>query len=362
MSKILIEGNKVIIEGHASDLETCNTLTNLCDELSTSEKFRTVKYESGYGEFESISESEEKKFAADFLHIYVYSNDGATLLVEDNRLATDCLVVVSDGIIFHPYYDSSDTTRSYTYSGSKKFMGISQTVGATSADFPVGSSQEMVDAFGPSGTYTLYIVEADPGYQVNIQSNDGTTILSQNATIDSVVVTATGAQLKCGDAVKDTYTYSGSKMFAGLSTSANATVPQYKSGDTIEITAETTFYIVENIIIPEHHSSLNELFTNIANVIRSKMGSTDPIVADSFPSAINEIETFKPEETFNVIPTDQVQTIVPSEGKVFSGGTIEAVPTETKIVTANGTVVTPTSGKFLSSVTVSIPEYDGSVS
>ena len=110
-----------------------------------------------------------------------------------------------------------------------------------------------------------------------------------------------------------------------------------------------------------NYNTLTDLFTAIADAIRSKMGSTDPIVADTFPSAINEIETFKPEETFNVIPTDQVQTIVPSEGKVFSGGTIEAVPTETKIVTANGTV-TPTSGKFLSSVTVSIPEYDGSVS
>ena len=59
MSKILIEGNKVIIDGHADDLETCNTLTNLCDELSTSDKFRTVKYESGYGEFESVVENEE---------------------------------------------------------------------------------------------------------------------------------------------------------------------------------------------------------------------------------------------------------------------------------------------------------------
>ena len=78
MSKILIEGNKVIIEGHSSDLETCNTLTNLCDELSTSDKFRTVKYESGYGEFESVSENEEKKFAGDVgtVNLYIKSNDG----------------------------------------------------------------------------------------------------------------------------------------------------------------------------------------------------------------------------------------------------------------------------------------------
>ena len=196
MSKILIEGNKVIIDGHANDLETCNTLTNLCDELSTSEKFRTVKYESGYGEFESVSDNEEKKF------------------------------------------DDPD---------------------------PIN------------------------GYQVNIQSNDGATILAQNNSIDFVVVTSNGVQLKRGYTVIVTYTYSGSKLFAGLATSANATVPKYKPGDTIAITAETTLYIVENIIIPDHHRSLTELFTNIAAVIREKTGSTEPIIADAFPTAIDAI-------------------------------------------------------------------------
>ena len=196
MSKILIEGNKVIIDGHANDLETCNTLTNLCDELSTSDKFRTVKYESGYGEFESVSECGEKKFE-----------------------------------------------------------------------------------------------DPDPinGYQVNIQSNDGATILAQNNSIDFVVVTSNGAQLKRGYTVIVTYTYSGSKLFAGLATSANATAPKYKPGDTIEITAETALYIVENIVIPDHHSSLTELFTNIAAVIRNKTGSTEPIIADAFPTAIDAI-------------------------------------------------------------------------
>lgn len=193
MSKILIEGNKVIIDGHASDLETCNTLTNLCDELSTSDKFRTVKYGSGYGEFESVIENEEKKFAV-----------------------------------------------------------------------------------------------ADPALtKVNIQSNDGTVTLANYSGIKSVAVTSTGAQLK-GSTFVETYTYSGSKLFAGLSTSVNAIVPKYKPGDTIKITDYTTLYIVENIIIPEHHSSLTELFTNIAAVIREKTGDTASIVADDFPSVIRE--------------------------------------------------------------------------
>ena len=205
MSKILIEGKKVIIDGHASDLETCNTLTNLCDELSKSDKFRTVKYESGYGEFESVSENEEKKF----------------------------LIEVPPELPPLP---------------------------------PIG----------------------DPGYQVNIQSNDGTTILAQNATIDSVVVTSVGAQLKCRNTINATYTYSGSKLFVGLATSANAIIPKYKPGDTIPITAETTLYIVENIILPDSYSTLTTFFSDIATVIREKTGDTSAIVANDFPAVIRE--------------------------------------------------------------------------
>lgn len=276
MSKILIEGNKVIIDGHANDLETCNTLTNLCDELSTSEKFRTVKYENGYGEFESVSENEEKKFAPQqWYDIIIYTNDGSTTL-ETAQVGIDAMCSVTESGF------SSDGIVKYTYNGSKTFRGFALKANSSVPDYGVGST------FVASGGMRLYIVEADPGYQVNIQSNDGATTLAQNATIDSVVVTATGAQLKCGDAVKATYTYSSSKLFAGLATSANATAPKYKPGDTIKITAETTLYIVENIIIPDHHSSLNELFTNIAAVIREKTGMTDSIAAAEFPSMIRE--------------------------------------------------------------------------
>ena len=284
MSKILIEGNKVIIDGHASDLETCNTLTNLCDELSISDKFRTVKYERGYGEFESISENKEKKFIEipDIplppppIPFNIYSNNGTTLYYSGDIQEMDLMEVTSTGM-------SINGSSVYTYSGNKVFLGFSDKVNSTSATFPVGYTGTGINI---SASNELYIVEANPGSQVNIQSNDGTATLTQNATINSVVVTSTGARLKYVDTVNATYTYDGSKLFAGLATSANATAPKYKPGDTIEITAATTFYIVENIIIPEHHSSLTELFTNIASVIREKTGDTASIVADEFPSVI----------------------------------------------------------------------------
>lgn len=39
------------------------------------------------------------------------------------------------------------------------------------------------------------------------------------------------------------------------------------------------------------HENLTTLFTDIADVIREKAGTTDPIVADAFPEAISMIET-----------------------------------------------------------------------
>ena len=39
------------------------------------------------------------------------------------------------------------------------------------------------------------------------------------------------------------------------------------------------------------HNNLNELFIAIADAIRSKTGSTDPIVADDFPDAISSISS-----------------------------------------------------------------------
>ena len=229
MSKILIEGNKVIIDGHANDLETCNTLTNLCDELRKSEKFRTVKYESGYGEFESISENKEKKFL------------------------------------------------------------------------------EVPEIPPPPQEF---------GYQVNIKSNDGTTILAQNDDIDYLLVTSVGAQLK-GINTDATYTYSGSKLFIGLATSANSFFAKYKPGDTIIIDETTTLYIVENIILPDSYSTLTALFSDIATVIREKTGDASAIVANDFPAMIREslhgdydsLETPIIDRTIKEITNSGIETI-----------------------------------------------------
>lgn len=61
-TKILIENNKIVFEGHAEDSETCRTLTAICDALSANENFSTVKYESGYAEFERVGGGDAMMF------------------------------------------------------------------------------------------------------------------------------------------------------------------------------------------------------------------------------------------------------------------------------------------------------------
>ena len=62
MTKIITSENKIIFDGHARTKEECETISLACEELSKSDKFRTVKYGSGYAEFEKVGKTDALKF------------------------------------------------------------------------------------------------------------------------------------------------------------------------------------------------------------------------------------------------------------------------------------------------------------
>ena len=63
MTKIKMLNDRIIFDGHADSRQECETITLMCDNLAKSKDFKTVRYESGYAEFEKVGKTEELKFA-----------------------------------------------------------------------------------------------------------------------------------------------------------------------------------------------------------------------------------------------------------------------------------------------------------
>ena len=81
-------------------------------------------------------------------YVKIYSNDGATLLFTSTNFysVTDDMTVTETGVTL--------TNEAYTYSGDKKFYGLSSSANATEATKAVGFSNAI-------GSFTYYIVEGE---------------------------------------------------------------------------------------------------------------------------------------------------------------------------------------------------------
>lgn len=64
MTKIKMLNDRIIFDGHADTKQECETITLMCDNLAKSKDFKTIRYESGYAEFEKVGKTEELKFRA----------------------------------------------------------------------------------------------------------------------------------------------------------------------------------------------------------------------------------------------------------------------------------------------------------
>ena len=62
MTKIKMLNDRIIFDGHADSRQECETITLMCDNLAKSNDFKTVRYESGYAEFEKVGKADELKF------------------------------------------------------------------------------------------------------------------------------------------------------------------------------------------------------------------------------------------------------------------------------------------------------------
>lgn len=61
-TKILINGDRLIFDGHADNRSDCEMITLLCNGLKENPNFKTIEYRSGYAEFEKVGHTEELKF------------------------------------------------------------------------------------------------------------------------------------------------------------------------------------------------------------------------------------------------------------------------------------------------------------
>lgn len=102
MTNIQYLKDRIIIDGHANTKQECETITLLCDNLAKSKDFKTVRYESGYAEFEKVGKTNDLKFAS--------ASDNLTWVINKTP----------DGSIETPFTDLNYTSNNETFHG----MGI----------------------------------------------------------------------------------------------------------------------------------------------------------------------------------------------------------------------------------------------
>lgn len=105
MTKIKILGDRIIFDGHADTQRECETVTLMCDNLAKSEDFKTIKYESGYAEFEKVGETENLMFPP--------AQGNLTINFDSN--ITQVVVVASQGTVTCSTSGSSYDNSTYKF-------------------------------------------------------------------------------------------------------------------------------------------------------------------------------------------------------------------------------------------------------
>ena len=209
MTKILLQSDRIIFDGHADTIQECETITLLCDSLANSQNFKTVRYESGYAEFKKsdvvkLADS-ELRFIPAMGHITMifdshisavnsrspmtlnWTSSGET----QDSAAIDGTTYTFDVILTSGYVIDtvvlSDTEESLgkltgttdtTFSILAGMGGITQTITITSKQATVSKSYDLSTSSKWSalsdGEHTVQIVAKGTGYRDSAKSTSVT--------------------------------------------------------------------------------------------------------------------------------------------------------------------------------------------
>lgn len=161
MTNIKILKDRIIFDGHADTRQECETITLMCDNIARSKDFKTVRYESGYAEFEKVGKTDELKFVRISATVYMVWDSGVVSVTgpDGHEFTTSGSSYESDML-----YDSSASDYNVTVSLKQGYI-IDTVVGSSEEASSVTVSDvtdnsfvlDMNDAFamGGSVTYTI---------------------------------------------------------------------------------------------------------------------------------------------------------------------------------------------------------------
>lgn len=245
MTKIKLLDDRIIFDGHADTQRECETITLLCDNLAKSVDFKTIKYESGYAEFEKIGSVKNVKdlmfppalgsltviFDNNITQVVIDAPNGTVTCTEsgssydnstysfDNTLALPFTVTLNNGHILDNVTVTDDSglgsvtiTSDNTFTGSYICGGGDTTITITTKQG--GASKQTIDVSTlsgwenlASGDHSITVKTKASGYADSASSNAVT--VSKAASGYSVTVTSTGYGVSIYDGTSSSGTLLG---------------------------------------------------------------------------------------------------------------------------------------------------------
>ena len=167
-TNIRVENNKIIFDGHASNIEQCNVITNICNALNSSNNFKTIKYENGYAEFEILNQASDLKFAA---------APSSLTFVFDSGVDNVDGITTSGSTIDTEFNDGESTTYKIVPKKLYSVVSVSANLdGGVMSPYVTGSNEIYItaNAGGIGGTITIATRKDTRIVKPKVKNADGT--------------------------------------------------------------------------------------------------------------------------------------------------------------------------------------------